>query len=364
MPTFNSAAWLPQVLGSLGPLGSDWEIIVVDDCSQDATVTLLQQYAEFVSANSGQVVWSSPANSKPTTRGPRSGTTCTVRVLARRERGGQAVARNEAVALASGELLAFVDSDVAVEADTLSSMVKFLEDRPDLDGVFGSYSCFGYADEMPLSRFRNLLHRYVHQQSRGPVGSFWTGLGAIRRSSFIKSGGFDPRLTGIEDVELGKRITDQGGKFWLEPAFEGRHLKRWVLLSMVKTDLLVRAIPWTFYGWLGLTPTRGLNLSTVRALPPLFLALAFFLLPFWPELARTGLLAYLALNLPYYRYFSATAGYPMGIRSLAYLAIHHACCLLGWALGTLKYAHHLLSGQDQRCLTVSKEKPPPCPLES
>ena len=43
MPTFNSAAWLPQVLGSLGPLGSDWEIIVVDDCSQDATVTLLQQ---------------------------------------------------------------------------------------------------------------------------------------------------------------------------------------------------------------------------------------------------------------------------------------------------------------------------------
>ena len=313
VPTWNAAAWLPLVLAPLSNLGPDWEVLVVDDGSQDGTVQLLRDYP--------------------------------VRILARAQRGGQAVARNEAAQLAAGHLLVFVDSDVVVESDTLHSMVSFLEERPELDGVFGSYSEWGYHQETPLSRFRNLLHRYVHQQSRGPMGSFWTGLGVIRRTSFARSGGFDPRLTGIEDVELGKRISDGGGKFWLEPSFEGRHLKRWSLPSMVKTDLMVRAIPWTFYGWMGLTPTRGLNLSPWRLLAPAFLLLALFCLPFRPERSGAALLTYLVLNLPYYHYFGTAGGCGLALRSTLYLTIHHLCCLLGWALGTLKYGYHRLKGR-------------------
>ena len=317
IPTLNAAACLPFVLAPFGDLGADWEILVVDDGSQDDTLRVLQNYP--------------------------------VRILARAQRGGQAVARNEAAQMAVGHLLVFVDSDVVVESDTLRSMVQFLEDRPDLDGVFGSYSEWGYHQETPLSRFRNLLHRYVHQQSRGPMGSFWTGLGAMRRSSFVQSGGFDPRLTGIEDVELGKRISDSGGRFWLEPAFEGRHLKRWSLPSMVRTDLMVRAIPWTFYGWMGLTPTRGLNLSPRRLLAPAVLLLALLCLPFWPQRSGVALLSYFAINLPYYHYFGITGGRGLALRSPLYLTIHHLCCLLGWALGTLKYAHYQMTGKRHPC---------------
>ncbi|MGH7896935.1 MAG: acetone carboxylase subunit gamma, partial [Candidatus Binatia bacterium] len=41
------------------------------------------------------------------------------------------------------------------------------------------------------SRFRNLLHRHVHQEGAGPATTFWAGLGAIRREAFERVGGFD-----------------------------------------------------------------------------------------------------------------------------------------------------------------------------
>ena len=318
MPTHNAEQWLPSVLAPLRHLGPQWEVIVVDDGSLDGTPQRLQQ----------DYPW--------------------VRFLPMEQRGGQARARNAGADLAQGEWLVFVDSDVSTALDTLARMEEFIQARPDLDGFFGCYSSWGYAEEPPLSRFRNLHHRYVHRLNRGWIGSFWCGLGAIRRATFGQHGGFDPEFTGIEDVELGKRISDRGGRFWLEPGFEGRHLKRWNLWSMVYTDLFVRAIPWTYFGYLGRTPTNGLNLAPSQALPPAVLALAILLWPWaagWA--ARVGL-AYLALCVPRYCYFTQAAGLRVGLLSVGYLAIYHLCCLLGVGLGTLRYLYHRVTGQLKR----------------
>src|SRR5690606_37188404 len=64
---------------------------------------------------------------------------------------------------------------------------------------------------------------------------------------FTAAGGFDtlrfPRPQ-IEDIELGYRLRDRGGRILLDPAIEGTHLKRWHLWQMLRTDVRDRGIPW------------------------------------------------------------------------------------------------------------------------
>jgi len=80
--------------------------------------------------------------------------------------GGPAEARNAGARVASGDVLVFLDADVAVHADTLEKIALRLGERPHLDAIFGAY------DDRPaapgtVSRFRNLLHHYFHLRSDG-----------------------------------------------------------------------------------------------------------------------------------------------------------------------------------------------------
>jgi GT2 family glycosyltransferase len=158
---------------------------------------------------------------------------------------GPAVARNEGAARATGDVLVFVDSDVAVHRDAFTRIRRRLADDPGLVGVVGSY------DDDPaatgtVSVFRNLLHHHVHQGAAGRVASFWSGLGAIRRDAFLAAGGFDTGFTvaSMEDVELGMRLAAAGAPVEFDPQLLGKHLKGWTLGSMLHTDLMLRGVPW------------------------------------------------------------------------------------------------------------------------
>jgi glycosyltransferase involved in cell wall biosynthesis len=159
---------------------------------------------------------------------------------------GPAHARNEGARAASGDILVFVDADVVVHADAFDRIRARFAADPGLTAVFGSY------DDRPeapgaVSGFRNLLHHQVHQESAGHATTFWAGLGAVRRAAFESAGGFDtdtPHRRAVEDVELGMRLSDAGGRIVLDPQLLGTHLKRWTLAGMVRTDLVNRGIPW------------------------------------------------------------------------------------------------------------------------
>jgi len=305
VPVYNAADRLREVLRPLLDLGPDWEVILIDDASHDGSRDLIAVYP--------------------------------FRLLPMPSQSGQSAARNLGIAHSEGEILVFLDSDVVVVAQTLLDLAAFLESRPDLEGVFGCYSQVGTPGEPAVSRFRNLLHRYVHQCSAGAVGTFWAGLGALRRRALDRYGGFDSRLDGIEDVEFPTRISRAGGSLWLKPDFQGRHLKRWSFSSMLYTDVHVRAAQWSYYSWLGVTPRRGLNLSPRFALPPILLLLTLLALPWQTSLVRLLWLLYLVTNLPTYRYFLQTGGARVGLMSPFYLAVHHGSCLFGALLGTLRF---------------------------
>jgi GT2 family glycosyltransferase len=137
-----------------------------------------------------------------------------------------------------------VDSDVAVHPDTLARILEHFEKEPSLDGLMGAY------DDSPacgdfLSQYKNLQHCFVHRNARRQASTFWTGCGAIRRKVFLEHGGFDERFLAIEDIELGYRLHAAGCRIALDPQVQVQHLKRWTVWNWLRTDIFVRAIPWT-----------------------------------------------------------------------------------------------------------------------
>ena len=157
---------------------------------------------------------------------------------------GPAPARNLGAQRAAGDVLVFVDSDVVVRPDALGRVRAAFAD-PGLTALFGAYEA--RAEGGAVSSFRNLLHHHVHSSAAGPAQTFWAGLGAVRRDAFLEAGGFDaeryPRPS-VEDIELGVRLAGGGARIELDPEVAGRHLKRWNLGSMLRTDLCDRGAPW------------------------------------------------------------------------------------------------------------------------
>jgi glycosyltransferase involved in cell wall biosynthesis len=160
---------------------------------------------------------------------------------------GPAHARNVGAAAAGGDILLFVDADVLIRADTIGKIADTFANHPGVSAVFGSY------DDEPathdfVSQFKNLFHHFVHQQANADAETFWSGCGAVRRDVFIASGGFDGARysrPSIEDIELGYRLRAAGHRILLNKEIQVKHLKRWTLRALVRTDIFDRGVPWT-----------------------------------------------------------------------------------------------------------------------
>lgn len=169
-----------------------------------------------------------------------------VKVLRLKTNGGPARARNIGAKAAQGDILFFIDADVALHPEALGLVKQQFEQFPDLAALIGSY------DDAPgennfLSQYKNLFHHYTHQHSSENASTFWGACGAIRRSVFITVGGFDEsyRRPCIEDIELGYRLKRAGYDIRLCKDIWVKHLKRWDFFSLLKAEIFYRAIPWS-----------------------------------------------------------------------------------------------------------------------
>jgi glycosyltransferase involved in cell wall biosynthesis len=215
VPAYNAARTLELCLkslaaGDLAPL----ECLIVDDGSTDNTVEVAGRYGATVLSTGG--------------------------------RKGPAKARNQGAREAKGEIVFFIDADICLHRNTLSRVSSGFAADPDVDAIIGSYDDSPEQQDV-LSMYRNLMHRYVHQHGRTQASTFWSGCGAIRRSVFLKHGGFDEsyRRPAIEDIELGYRLVAAGHRIVLDRGLEVKHLKCWTFLNLVKTDIFDRGMPWT-----------------------------------------------------------------------------------------------------------------------
>jgi len=256
---------------------------------------------------------------------------------------GPAAARNAAAAQASGDILVFFDADTSVHPDTLHRFARAFSDDPTLDALLGSY------DQQPtapghVSRFRNLLHSFVHHRANGRATTFWTGCGAVRKHRFLSAGGFSETFTraSIEDVEFGLRLHQAGAILQLDPRIQVTHHKAWTLRSMVWTDLYLRAIPWV--GLMRKHPLpRDLNFrmsdrvsgALVALLIPALIGASWRGGAWW----LAPLLAFAAialLNVPLFRFLARAGGWWEALLSYPLLLTYFATCVAGLIAGRAK----------------------------
>jgi glycosyltransferase involved in cell wall biosynthesis len=267
-----------------------------------------------------------------------------VRVLRLPTRGGPARARNVGARAAQGEILFFVDADVAIHPDAVHQVLDAFQCEPDLAAVFGSY------DDKPaetnfLSQYKNLLHHYVHQTGSEEASTFWAGCGAVRRDVFLTYGGFDERYRQpcIEDIELGYRLRTAGYRIKLRKTLQGKHLKRWTVLSLLKADFFKRALPWIelivrdrrMINDLNLDQASRASVMMVYGLLCALVGSAFWLgaLVF----AGTCVLGLLVLNADLYRFFWHKRGPIFALQTIPWHWLYYLYCGLAFVVGTARY---------------------------
>lgn len=216
---------LPSALCSL-PL-AQYEVIVVDDCSTDDTVEVVRE-------------WMAPKRMKrgvpgAEDRGQKAAQNSShlaphVSRITLHElpaNGGPARARNEGIALARGEWIAFLDADDVWLPYKLELQLRLAAEYPEV--VLWCGDCIGFADakttdprpqtldqsEAPKSNVYALTSKVLSRitlEALALRNRIATSTVIVRNAAVEEAGGFDEQFRGPEDYDLWLRIAANGQK--------------------------------------------------------------------------------------------------------------------------------------------------------
>ncbi|MDD4976496.1 MAG: glycosyltransferase [Bacteriovorax sp.] len=178
IPTFNRSSVIIRAINSvLNQNNKDFELIVVDDGSTDETELILSPFIE-----SGKIKYFKHHNR------------------------GVSAARNLGVAKASGEWLAFLDSDDEWLPNKLQEQIDYLHQNSTLNIIYGQ--------EIWLRNGKRVNQRAIHQKFGGWIFEkciqqclIAPSSVIIKASLFHEMGGFDQEFIVCEDYDLWLKIS-------------------------------------------------------------------------------------------------------------------------------------------------------------
>ncbi len=205
IPVYNRPLEIEACLASLEALDyplDKVEVIVVDDASRDHTAAVVRRF--------------------------------NVRLIIQPHNLGQSAARNTGVTAASGEIIAFLDSDCIAQPGWLRELVPYFQD-PRVTLVGGRVDA--YYHEKRMDRYEQVCSAL----NMGPEPALGRGDRCvfyvptcnmlIRKQIYAQVGGLDQSLHVGEDVDLCWRLMAAGHHLLYQPRGEVRHKHRNSLLS-------------------------------------------------------------------------------------------------------------------------------------
>ncbi len=190
IPTYNRSAFIARAVDSvLSQSFTDYEIIVVDDGSTDATKKNLKKYGNKI-----KYVY--------------------------QDNSGVSAARNTGITIARGEWIAFLDSDDEWRSDYLFKQMERVKEFPettmqtanclfiDLDGSAETYFDMNGA----LTEFNGMDYLFIANPFCFVVkhGPWQVGSTIMRRKAISEAGLFDTSVRFTEDFDLMARVALQG----------------------------------------------------------------------------------------------------------------------------------------------------------
>ena len=191
MSVYNGEEYLAEAIDSvLGQSFTDFELIVINDCSTDRTGELLQQYEAKdarVKVHTNEVNLRLPSS------------------------------LNKAISLAEGQYIARMDADDICMPDRFEKQYAFMEAHPDValsscrfmtlkNGVISSGGCGGKTDNESIKALLLVTNPILHP-------------GIIAKSDVIRSLGYDKTFTCTEDMELWSRFVMANHKIEIQPEY-------------------------------------------------------------------------------------------------------------------------------------------------
>jgi len=191
MPAYNAAGTIAAAIDSvISQTYNDWELIVVDDASTDKTASIVAGY----SANDNRV-----------------------KLLSLARNGWMANARNQGIAIATGEYLAFLDSDDIWAKGKLLKQMAFHQEHPVVTLSHTDFDMFS-VDGIKKRPFKNLIGRN-YKKAGDLIPSIYckNTIGVltvmVKREQVIAAGCFDISMRGPEDQDLWIRLAENGARF-------------------------------------------------------------------------------------------------------------------------------------------------------
>ncbi len=173
MPSYNHGKYLAEAIESiLGQNFSDFELIVIDDFSEDGSAKIISEYAEKDK-----------------------------RMRCLFHKGNQGIARtfNEGISMSGGKYIAFTSSDDIWEKERLEVGVEIMDRSPDVG--------FLYSESVIIDRDGRLTGQKISSIAPSPTGEYSGNLfGALLRGHFICGSGALIRRESIEGLRLNEEL--------------------------------------------------------------------------------------------------------------------------------------------------------------
>lgn len=129
MPSYNTGKFIAETIDSvIRQTYTDWELIIVDDCSTDDTLEVLKSNSliDCLPGAGGDGIHKSR-----------------IKLFCNEKNSGAAVSRNRALRGARGKYIAFLDSDDLWAPDKLEKQIRFMEEN----GYAFTYTKYSEIDE-------------------------------------------------------------------------------------------------------------------------------------------------------------------------------------------------------------------------